>query len=704
MDLTPQERDLVIRTMLGEAANQGEVGQAAVANVIRNRQLVGRWGPSATDVVLAPNQFTPWNDRARELMRIPVGSSAYQAAGSLADRVYSGDIPDITGGATHFLNPQTVMQERGRLPPFANGPALRIGAHVFYGGTGVPQGTQKAEDLEKEFDEWRAAPAPGGSTQQPVDLADEFKEWAPQAGVAPSPPPGALTYNPQGSTIGNLGRAVATAGLRAGTDIAGMPGNLQALGHWLAPNYLQAPSANPIAARLGLPAFPPTSAQLQHQIFNTQQEPLAAPTGEYQAQTPGGRTAMSALEGGIAGAVTGGAPVAGAIGGGAGQATAEVGRPELAAAASLLAPNVGALTRKVGSIGASLTPEANRALMQQAVNKWGLNVPVGNIAAPDSLLAKVAPTAGPNVQSQIVSKLTGAIGGDANGKAVSEITPEFVAGVKTRAGGIMGDIQQRTPLVVDPEGSTHGQLSMTQLFDMYGEHPLVDKQIRSFMDTVAEHKGQLPGSVVHDFVKYRSPLDRLADSTHPEVSEPAQQVQNLIQDSALVAMTPEDAAVYQNMRSQYHVASALGTPAARAKLPGGVDMGTVKDAILRKTDGVAPNANAPQPLADAWELASIGTALGQKSQGNLGILYNLLHNPASYAAAGAAGVIGGGMLHDPLKLGALMGTPMMVNAGLKQAFMDQGYRNALLRGRIAPGGTLASAPMAANMLMQGARP
>jgi hypothetical protein len=484
-------------------------------------------------------------------------------------------------------------------------------------------------------------------------------------------------------------------------DVAGLPGDLQAIGHELAPGYLQAPNANPIAERLGLPAFPPTSEQLQNQLFNTQQLPLAAPLGQYEGQTPLGRTAMGALEGGLAGAVTG-APIAGAVGGGAGQATMEAGAsPGLAAVASMVAPNIGAATRALGSMGARLTPEANRALLQKAVSKWGLNVPVGNIVAPDSILAKVAPTAGPDIQGQIVSKLTGAIGGGADGKAVSEITPEFVAGVKSRAGGIMGDIQQRTPLPVDPNGNAPGHLPMTDLFALYGEHPLVDKQIISFMNDIGKYNGQLPGGVVHDFVKYRSPLDRLADSTHPEVSEPAQQVQNLIQNSALDAMTPADARVYQQMRSQYHVASALGTPAAKAKLPGGVDMSAVKDALLRKTDGVAPTANAPQPLADAWELANIGTVLGQKPQGGLGILPSLLHNPAAAAAAGGAGVIGAGMLHDPLKLGALLGAPMVVNTGLRQAFMDQGYRNALLQGRIAPGGTLAAAPWATNMLMQG---
>jgi hypothetical protein len=41
MDFTPQDRDLVIRTALGEAANQGDEGQAAVIHTILNR--VKKW-------------------------------------------------------------------------------------------------------------------------------------------------------------------------------------------------------------------------------------------------------------------------------------------------------------------------------------------------------------------------------------------------------------------------------------------------------------------------------------------------------------------------------------------------------------------------------------------------------------------------------------------------------------------------------------
>ena len=58
--LSPEDEDRVVRTVYGEAGNQGEVGQRAVAHVIRNRAKQSGLSPS--QVVLAPNQFEPWNN------------------------------------------------------------------------------------------------------------------------------------------------------------------------------------------------------------------------------------------------------------------------------------------------------------------------------------------------------------------------------------------------------------------------------------------------------------------------------------------------------------------------------------------------------------------------------------------------------------------------------------------------------------------
>lgn len=99
------ERDAAIRTMLGEAASEGDSGMAAVAHVLLNRARDGRWPAQVGDVALQPYQFSAWNagEGGNDLVRkYGPGSPEYERAGMIFDAVRSGIIPDATRGATHY--------------------------------------------------------------------------------------------------------------------------------------------------------------------------------------------------------------------------------------------------------------------------------------------------------------------------------------------------------------------------------------------------------------------------------------------------------------------------------------------------------------------------------------------------------------------------------------------------------------------------
>lgn len=141
MTIPAEERDLLIRTVIGESRGEPLEGQAAVAHVILNRALQGKFGGSTIrDVVMAPKQFEPWSTRKDELMAISPDSKVYQETGALVDSILAGKVPDVTGGATHFANEEIVRQRRGgsvpkwmeKMAPSAQ----RIGRHTFYGGQG----------------------------------------------------------------------------------------------------------------------------------------------------------------------------------------------------------------------------------------------------------------------------------------------------------------------------------------------------------------------------------------------------------------------------------------------------------------------------------------------------------------------------------------------------------------------------------------
>jgi spore germination cell wall hydrolase CwlJ-like protein len=130
---TLEERDYLIRTVVFEAGSESDEGKAAVVHVILNRIKSDRWADTIKGVVTAPWQFEPWMTRRKEIKALSANDPRYQDAARIADAVLSGDVPDPTEGATHFLNPDIVRKRRGgSLPAWARNGGQSIGRHTFY--------------------------------------------------------------------------------------------------------------------------------------------------------------------------------------------------------------------------------------------------------------------------------------------------------------------------------------------------------------------------------------------------------------------------------------------------------------------------------------------------------------------------------------------------------------------------------------------
>lgn len=122
-------RDLLAKTLQAEAGNQGLGGMMAVGSVIMNR--VGS-GQNLRDIILAPGQFSAWNsvtgyaggEQGQDMEAIQPSKDAYAAA----DAILSGNYADITGGATHYYNPDISQPKWGAS---AGGDWTKIGAHLF---------------------------------------------------------------------------------------------------------------------------------------------------------------------------------------------------------------------------------------------------------------------------------------------------------------------------------------------------------------------------------------------------------------------------------------------------------------------------------------------------------------------------------------------------------------------------------------------
>ena len=120
-----EDRDYLIRTIAFEASGEPTMAKIAVAYVVLNRKKSGRWGDTIKAVVTHTGQFEPWTTKRTEIEGLSPDDPRYQSAAIIADAVLSGQTPDPTAGATHFLNP-TIVRERhgGALPSWASGEGL----------------------------------------------------------------------------------------------------------------------------------------------------------------------------------------------------------------------------------------------------------------------------------------------------------------------------------------------------------------------------------------------------------------------------------------------------------------------------------------------------------------------------------------------------------------------------------------------------
>lgn len=128
-DMTEDQADYMARTLYGEARGEGARGMQAVANVIMNRVKQGGWyGASVKDVVLKPYQFSCWNENdVNSAIILNANSAQLATARNIAERVISGELPDITGGATHYHAKSITPYWAKSLTKTAT-----IGNHVFY--------------------------------------------------------------------------------------------------------------------------------------------------------------------------------------------------------------------------------------------------------------------------------------------------------------------------------------------------------------------------------------------------------------------------------------------------------------------------------------------------------------------------------------------------------------------------------------------
>ena len=152
--VTEAERDRIIRTMIGEAEGESEIGQAAVAHIIFNRLNVNtrQFGKTIKQIT-RPEKFSAWlkTKEGNPRVNVPKSSEAYKKMSVVFDKVLSGEIEDPTNYATHYWSPSGVLAANKKKNPNSTvdtpywadseikkhlDGGLKIGNHIFAGYTG----------------------------------------------------------------------------------------------------------------------------------------------------------------------------------------------------------------------------------------------------------------------------------------------------------------------------------------------------------------------------------------------------------------------------------------------------------------------------------------------------------------------------------------------------------------------------------------
>ena len=155
MPISPSDLDLVTRTALAEGGVDGDAGIAAVANVVRNRLGSGQFGATPSDIVLAPNQFSAWSLPANDPNnpnRFSPQNPQYQHAAQIVGSIFSGQVPDITGGAQYYGNLPVIASSGKPMPTFTQYPqTAQIGRQTFFApaNSGSMIATPSQDDVDK---------------------------------------------------------------------------------------------------------------------------------------------------------------------------------------------------------------------------------------------------------------------------------------------------------------------------------------------------------------------------------------------------------------------------------------------------------------------------------------------------------------------------------------------------------------------------
>lgn len=415
------------------------------------------------------------------------------------------------------------------------------------------------------------------------------------------------------------------------------------------------------------------------------------------------------LAGGLSGSALGGADAA----------VRSEGDPEAIKQGAEFGGVLGAVAPAAGAaIGATVNklfggqiPERIAQLAQLARDKYGINVGPGQLSTNptikflDSVVNRLPLSGGMAAKEAQQTAFNGAVA-NSFGESAKEITPEVIDAAKSRIGQVFDSVATRTPTI-----KADGQLQ-TDIMKIFNEaqqtlQPSEVTPLRNqLLALVKQYKdggNAIDGKTYQAITRKGAPLDRLINSTDPNVSYSASQIREAI-DGTLERSAPVDAlADLRTARTQWKALktveplankSATGdiSPALlmtqAAKQYGGASLGKGADLVDLGRIGQQFLKEAPSSgTSERTMLTNMllgGAGASGAGMGVMGMAANPGTIPFALGGAVASGIASRGV-------GTLLRSPMLANKMIQNSLGTGAGANMLLRA--APQGSLPAYQM-----------
>ena len=174
LNISPAEREALIRTVLAEAGGENPIGQIAVANVILNRVKSDRYPNTIQGVVSQDKQFSSYKN---ELWNSDLNSPDAQKIVQNVDMLLSGNWQggDPTQGGTHFYSTKMMKDAPYWWEGESQKGSVQIGGHKF--AKGGLKNSQEKDGWKFDLSSLLGSPAEASTIQDALNNDPQNKAF-----------------------------------------------------------------------------------------------------------------------------------------------------------------------------------------------------------------------------------------------------------------------------------------------------------------------------------------------------------------------------------------------------------------------------------------------------------------------------------------------------------------------------------------------